>query len=389
MGIDAKERIIHNLLEKGYSLNSAKYYGSHIYDEWHGKLKDDFTLEEKKWAYSKGYLAERAKIFQLNESNYKDYINDEDYYILDPIDPVTKRLVDGKLTIHYTIGGKYPEYMPIYYAWIDENSRVIQLDDNIPLAGKIDIKSYLEVLLDKVGIVAIKPLAGAGGIGFLKLEKIIGGGYLANGKNIDSLQEIVPSIDSMYVVTEYIKQCKEFDAIWKDSAATLRVIALNIDQETKVFVSYVRFGTNVSKGACNLTSGGVAAPFDWETGYFYGDYYRYLKYCQNGEFKVSKHPDSGVSIQGKQIPHFDKVKNLVNDLSRYLAVHKYFGFDIIITDEGAKICEINSHPSIDYEQLMHGGIWKRNDEVSDFFRNKLKEKKGEESFVFIPDEFNN
>lgn len=372
--MDHLNQIINVLLDKGYSLNSAKYYGGKIFNEWYGAKKDYYSLEEKLWAYKRGFLAETVKVLGINENNYREYINNEDYYILDPIDPITKRLVDGKLTIHYSIGGAYPQYMPKYYAWINENGVVIHMDDNIK-DRKLSIKSYLEVLLKKVSVCAIKPLAGAGGIGFLKLE-LRDTGYYANDELIKDLEEIVPLINNMYVVTEYIYQCNEFDEIWKDSAATLRVISANCNNSDDpfTFVSYVRFGTKISKGACNLTSGGVAAPFNWRDGKFYDHYYRYINFCENGEYKLEKHPDSGEEIKGKFVPRFEEVKSLVNELSSYLSVHKYFGFDIIIGKDSIKICEINSHPSLDYEQLMFGGIWARNDQISDFFKGLLEKK---------------
>lgn len=366
------EEIVNYLLQKGYSLNSANYYGSKVYAEWFGKSREKYTNTERIWAYSRGYLAEVAKILSLNNKNYSDFINSEDYYLLDPIDPITKRLVDGKLTIHYTIGGAYPQYMPKYYAWINEFGKIVHIDDEIE--DDLSLEGYLGLLLGKVGVVALKPLAGAGGAGFLKLEKK-GSVFLANNEQIDGINSIVPLINDKYVITEYIKQCEEFNAIWSESANTLRVITINDGTKRTSFVSYARFGTVVSKGACNLTSGGVGAPFDWETGRFHGEYYRYIDYCDNGVFTLERHPDSGMSLKNKVVPYFSEVRQLVEDISKYLSVHRYFGFDIIITDNGPKICEINSHPSMDYEQLMFGGIWSRNDAVSTFYNKMLCEKR--------------
>lgn len=374
------EEIVNYLLEKGYSLNSSKYYGNKIYNEWFGMDANKYSDEQKKWAYDHGYLAEIAELHNLNEENYKDFLNSEDYFLLDPIDPITKRLVDGKLTIHYTIGGKYPEYMPKYYCWINERKIVVPMTDNPVEKYDGSIESYLKELLDKVDRVAIKPLAGAGGIGFLKLEKM-NGEYYANNKKIDSIFDIIPLIDNQYVVTEYIDQCSEFNEIWKDSAATLRIISCNIDNNSHVYVSFVRFGTALSKGASNLTAGGVAAPFDWKTGEFTGEFYRYKEFCEDGNIVTDKHPDSGIELKGKKIPHFEEVKKLVENLSSYLSVHKFFGFDVIIGDDCVKICEINSHPSMDYAQEMVGGIWSRNDEISAFFKNELEIKKARKKMV--------
>lgn len=376
--LDKKKAIINFLVENGYSLNSANYYGNKIFSEWFGESKIKYSDNERQWAYERGFLAEVARMLNLNENNFSNFINSEDYYILDPIDPITKRLVDGKLTIHYSIGGKYPQYMPRYYAWINEFGKVIHLDDEIENES-ISLEDYLSILLEKVHCVAIKPLAGAGGIGFLKLEKR-NSEYFANNERITKINEIIPLINDKYVVTEYIQQCKDFSNIWDKSAATLRVITIN-GTVPKSFVTYVRFGTEISKGACNLTSGGVGAPFNWDTGEFLGNYYRYINFCKDGKFLLDKHPDSGVSLKGKTLPYFDEVKQLVNDLSHYLSVHKYFGWDIIISDDGPKICEINSHPSLDYEQLMFGGIWARNDEVSSFFNKLLQNKKKNKNIV--------
>ena len=47
----------------------------------------------------------------------------------------------------------------------------------------------------------------------------------------------------------------------------------------------------------------------------------------------------------------------------------YLGLDIIITEDGMKLCEINSHPAIDYEQIMCGPVLKR-EKIRTFFEHK-------------------
>lgn len=176
------------------------------------------------------------------------------------------------------------------------------------------------------------------------------------------------------MVTEYVANCKEFNEVWGDSTATLRVVSINTPKGPNSFISYVRFGTAVSKGACNLSAGGIGVPFDWTTGEYMGKAYRYFTFCDDGNYTLDCHPETGYRFKGNKIPHFEEVKKLVNDISGYLCVHSYFGFDIMISDDAVKICEINSHPTLDYEQLMFGGVWKQNECVQTFFRNKLAEK---------------
>lgn len=270
----------------------------------------------------------------------------------------------------YTIGGRFPNYLPKYYCFILDG-QIISMNDN-PIDNWNGIEDYLIKLLNKESVLAIKPYTGHGGIGFIKLEQK-DNLYFCNGNECE-INDVVKLINDKYIVTEYIKQCKEFDEIWKDSVATLRVITINKNRTQNTFVSYVRFGTNESKGACNLTSGGVAAPFDWQTGKYKGGFYRYLEFCKDGKYILDKHPDSGVSIKGKTVPYFNQVKKLVDDICKFMPIHTYFGFDIMITDNGCKICEINSHPSLDYEQLMFGGIWEQNVEVQNFFQELILKK---------------
>ena len=369
---EKEKNIVETLLKRGYSNACAVYWSKELYNELYGKDKNAYSEEDRKWANNHGFSAEEMMVFSLNENNYKDFLSRKDYHILDPIDPLTKRLIDGKLTIYYSIGGRFPQYLPKYYCWIDDYGSVIPMADNV--INTFDgIEDYLKKLLKVVKKLAIKPLTGAGGIGFVKLE-LKNGLYYSNDEVISNFGDFVLTINRRFVVTEFINQCKEFDEIWPNSAAALRVIAINTNKGPHSFVTYVRFGTKISKGACNLTSGGIGVPFDWKTGEYYSKAYRYFTFCDDGRITMDRHPDSGAVFAGKKIPHFTEVKKLVEDICNYLCVHSYFGFDILISNEGPKICEINSHPGLDYEQLMFGGVWTMDKTVQDFFRNKLSEK---------------
>lgn len=365
--------IENELFNQGFSAATVDYYGKKLYKEQWGADREKYTDEERKWAYERGFTAEDVHCLGLNEDNYRDYLSSKDYHSLDPIDPFTKRLVDGKLVIPYTIGGRFKEYLPKYFCWIFDPDTIIPMNDNIVDSWN-DVEDYLKKLIDTEKCLAIKPYTGGGGLGFVKMEKI-DQRYFCNGDEILDFSSFVKEISDKYLVTEYIHQCDEFNNVWADSAATLRVITISKNNTQKSFVTYVRFGTAISKGACNLASGGVAVPFDWETGEYRDGFYRYLDYCEDGRYIMENHPDSGVSLKGKSIPHFDKVKKLVDDICGFLKVHTFFGFDIMITNDGVKICEINSHPSLDYEQLMFGGIWKQDPFVVDFFASLLEERK--------------
>lgn len=62
-----------------------------------------------------------------------------------------------------------------------------------------------------------------------------------------------------------------------------------------------------------------------------------------------------------------KQKN--NDICQHISSLDYLGLDIIITEAGMKLCEINSHSAIDYEQIMCGPVLSRK-KVKEFFEKK-------------------
>lgn len=69
------------------------------------------------------------------------------------------------------------------------------------------------------------------------------------------------------------------------------------------------------------------------------------------------------------LPNWEYVKGKINDICQHVSSLDYLGLDIIITEDGMKLCEINSHPAIDYEQIMCGPVLGR-EKVRRFFEHK-------------------
>ena len=179
-----------------------------------------------------------------------------------------------------------------------------------------------------------------------------------------------------HIVTEYARQHPHLARIWPDSECTLRVIMVKLPQENhfvpsawKNIVSYARFGTSVSGGASNLSSGGIGVGFDFETGKFNDFGIRYKRFCEDGEWLCNEHPDTGVRWIDECLPNWKYVKNKVEHVCSHITSLDYLGFDIIITSTGLKFCEINTHPAADYEQVMCNPILQDEKNV-DFFRSK-------------------
>lgn len=274
------------------------------------------------------------------------------------------------------LAGLDPDLMPEYYLYVENDGRYSYLMD-----APLDIpknKDFILNLLFQKKILALKPNAGHGGAGFVKLSVDNNIIYVNNEpietQNFDLFVEKLNG----YIVTEWITQHPALDKIYHDTVCTLRVIALknskndqHLQNDYSIIVSYARFGTQKSGGASNLSSGGVAVPFDFETGRMGNTFYRYKNYKFFGDYSMtlSAHPDTGYIIKDDILPLHKEVQNTVKKICNYLSSLDYFGFDLFITETGIKVCEINSKPALNYEQVMCGPI-NKNPAAVKFFTRK-------------------
>lgn len=344
------------------------------------KLKDDeqafsATDEQKKWALERGFYPGRIELYGLNEENYKNYIPDYNYFMLHPLNNHFLKWLD-KTTLKYVLNSNGCEStMPEYYVYVENDGSFTYLMD-APDCIKKD-KDFLLNLLRYKGILAMKPNSGtSGGLGFIKLE-LKEDTFFENNKEI-TYDRFVEIRDSMrnYIITEYACQHEELATIWPNSECTLRVI-MTRDPKEDLFakttwscaVSYARFGTSISGGASNLSSGGVGVGFDFDTGKYKDFSIRYKRFCNDGNWLIDCHPDTKAEWRALSLPNWEYVKSKINDICQHISSLEYLGLDIIITDKGMKLCEINSHPAIDYEQIMCGPVLS-NEKIKSFFKHK-------------------
>ena len=347
------------------------------------RLKEDeenFTVSEtdKKWALERGFYPGRIELLGLTEGNYQDYLPDYHYSMMHPLNNHFLKWLD-KLTLKYVLDNEScHELMPDYYVYIENDlcgGRWTYLM-NCPSDISRD-KDFLWNLLRKQSILAMKPNSGtSGGLGFIKLE-LRDNVIYENNKIIDMARfEEIRDTMRNYIITEYAHQHHDLARVWPGSECTLRVIMCKDPTEDKYAsatwscaVSYARFGTETGEGASNLSSGGIGVGFDFETGVLYDNAIQYRKFTKDGNWLMSCHPDTGVVWKGFVLPNWQYVKSKIDVLCQHISSLDYLGLDIIITEDGMKMCEINSLPSVDYEQIICGPVLKK-EKVLEFFRHK-------------------
>lgn len=371
------DKFLELIREQGMDYKWAKMFVKKFADD---EKAFKMTEEEKKWAMTKGFFPGRIKLYGLNEENYKNYLPDYNYFMTHPLNHHFKIWINDKLSLKYTLNSNgCQSSMPEYYLYVENDGSYTYLFD-APDDIKKD-KDFILNLLKQKGTLAIKPNSGtSGGLGFIKLEYLKKNGtehYLENNKEIDvkRIEEIVESLKN-HIVTEYCYQHEDLKKIWGDSECTLRIIMFKVPQkssydkaEWKCSVSYARFGSSISGGASNLSSGGIGIGFDFETGEYNDFAIRYKKFCADGNNILYEHPDTKEKWRGGRLPNWEYVKNMLNRICSHISSLSYLGFDVIITPDGMKLCEINTHPACDYEQVMCGPTLKKT-EAKEFFEKK-------------------
>lgn len=380
---EVSQKIEDYLVGEGVMKKWAVYLRKNIVRDWNSCNE---PVKKKIWALEHGFMPSRISLYGLNERNVNSFLSDIDYFRIHPINNHFAFWINDKITLKYIYSRPIPsitnpnksyELMPEYYLYIENDGHFSYLMDT-PENISHD-ENYLVELVKQKGTLALKPSNGGGGFGFVELG-YRNGLFYWNGEQIDesTIRERQKTLFG-YIVTAFITQNREFDKVWSHSACTLRIIVVKQTNdiytggELDVISSYARFGTEASDGACNMHTGGVAISYDFNTGEYGDFFFRYHGFGPNGQTRWAAHPDTGCILKGEKLPRWQEVKDAVLSACAYLSSLEYFGVDVVVTDNGIQILEINSLPAISSPQGLQGGILNAPN-AAKFFMKKLTDK---------------
>jgi hypothetical protein len=116
--------------------------------------------------------------------------------------------------------------------------------------------------------------------------------------------------------------------------------------------SFARFGTSMSGGTSNLSAGGIGVGFDFQTGQLNPRGSRYLQFCSDNQGRYCyEHPDTHVLWKNEVLPNWNYVKDTLIKVCSHYSRLSHLGFDVIITEKGFVLCEINSKPETLVSQM--------------------------------------
>lgn len=339
---------VEQMLKDGFSEKMARAYLNMLEIE---KKNNFFDKDYIEWAHNRGFRANTACICGIDDSNYKEFLTDYDYYRIWPINNWTRIWINDKLTLKYMLSHtEFDSIMPEYYYYTaPEGLRA--LIDNPYRNDVADEKQFLKLLSEKK-IFACKPCNGSLLFGFFMMRYESGKFYVGEDEINENEIELFLQNHPNYVFTEFIKPGGILAEI-SPQIHTLRIVTVNIDgANPKIIGGYLRV-TNHKSTEGNLlyldeddTRYNVFTNVNFATGEFFDGRKEYVKRAE----KVSVHPDSKTKLSGK-IENYDELLSKVIGIAKRFNNIEYMGFDIGVTDKGFKCMEINSHPGIGYVQM--------------------------------------
>lgn len=219
-----------------------------------------------------------------------------------------------------------------------------------------------EEAIDKcknIGEVIIKPSTLSRGRGIQKL-------HVSDGINIKdnlSLSDIFDEYKKDYMIQEVVHQHQRMEALNPTSVNTIRLLTYRKDMEVVVAYSVIRIGRK-DQTIDNESAGGISARINSDG--------RIAKYAYGapGIDKV-EYTDSGVKLEGYEIPSFENAVALTKKLHLQLPFFSLVGWDIAIDKEGKPIMiEFNVNP--DLSQSANGPAFGEHTDmiVKDAMKNK-------------------
>ena len=166
-----------------------------------------------------------------------------------------------------------------------------------------------------------------------------------------------PSRMSKMVLEELIDQDESMACLHPASANGVRATAVRgKDGKIHIFHPWLKGafgGVFIGTGI----SGGFAAEIDAETGVILTE----ARLKNGNNFLV--HPDTGITIKGFQIPKWDELRALVDQLMEELPGYGYIGWDLVLTPDGWCVMEANYSGEFSFQWFNKRGYKKEFEEL--------------------------
>ncbi len=317
----------------------------YMYRNWRRGLRDDrrtahTTPAVRRWTHRLGFYSYRVAQYGLTKENYRDFLSDYDYKRMRPLNPGYQKWFWNKAHLPVLLA-PFRAHLPVYWFRIEPRAGgnlVVPYDGGAPRD-----ETAVLALLRREGELALKPAIGSHGNGFVHLVCAPDGTLLRGGAPCteEELLAFLRGLRQEYLVTEYVHMHPALERIYAGVTGTVRLLVLSDGGPAAVRYAYFRVGTSFTGETDNIASGGLVAPVDIAT----GRYERAELLREHVFVPCPDHPDTGVRIEGT-LPGWEEILRRTARITDYLAPMEYLGFDIVVTADGFRILEINTHQDL-------------------------------------------
>ena len=159
--------------------------------------------------------------------------------------------------------------------------------------------------------------------------------------------ELFKEYKKNFLVQKWIRQHKDLAALNSSSVNTIRILSYRSGMEVLIILSILRIGRSGSV-IDNQCAGGIAVSIS-KDGRLEKE--GYGGYEQDDIFKT----DSGIVLEGYQVPSYDKTIEMVKRLHLRLPFFDMVAWDVAIQEDGEPVLiEFNTNPGLFEENIKSG-----------------------------------
>jgi len=185
------------------------------------------------------------------------------------------------------------------------------------------------------------------------LVTVSGDKVIADDREYDKAGFIESLPNRTIVVQNVVKQHAELQKFGTRSVNTIRVVTImGKSGEVNLFAAFLRLGASAESFVENRAVGGLGVGLNLET----GELMKYGFPHDSFGVRLEKHPLSGLTFEGFQIPYWKEAVELVKNAHRQFYGIQSIGWDVVITENGPILLEGNDNWEIGGPQDTYGGL---------------------------------
>lgn len=358
-------RILIPPLSKAEAFRKSLYPKARIWKtmvEWElpSGLAVPVSLRRRLWLWRRGFCSQSAVLFDFDEYDYRYYLSDYGQILTGRINGSWNEALNNKFATHQLLQ-PFSAYLPELYGIITDDRMAYEPEsiEGEPLGGPAtetasqsgvsvsDAFELIDTSLRENESVVLKPIYGTQGDGVMMCS-FEDGEYHLDGERV-ARNELVDTVSALeeYLVYERIEQADYAKQLFPDTVNTIRLTTMWDYEENEPFIaeSVHRIGVDDSIPVDNFSKSGIAAKVDVETGAVSDG----VRKCSEPNLSLEHHrchPDTDERIAGTQVPNWSIVRDSVLELARYFSFAPFLGWDIVVTEGGFSIIEINPEPGL-------------------------------------------